>query len=231
LSSTTRMSSASGYWIMDGDEVAHSMSEVAARAVVRHLDIPPSTGADRNKGRDWPCRCACTRNRRAQGDPAASTTVAQDRGDIPNPVKSHGSAEECREDSVMYGTRSMAAPFRLPPSSPNLNVCAERFVRSIQERGPQQARTSRREPSTRRRPRVPCSLPRGAKPPTPGRPTHLAVRQTQPARTDRMPGTPGRAPALLSLKCGLKRPDRVFAHYGRHHHGPRRYERDARLWA
>jgi hypothetical protein len=27
---------------MDIDEVAHSMSEVDARAVIRHLDIPPA---------------------------------------------------------------------------------------------------------------------------------------------------------------------------------------------
>lgn len=41
----------------------------------------------------------------------------------------------------------------------------------------------------------------------------LITRQPQPVRTDRMPGTPGWAPALLRSRGGLKRPDRVFAHY------------------
>jgi hypothetical protein len=45
-------------------------------------------------------------------------------------------------------------------------------------------------------------------------PAHPAPGQPQPAGTDRMPRAPRRAPALLRSRGGLKRPDRVFAHYG-----------------
>ena len=68
------------------------------------------------------------------------------------------------------------------------------------------------EGGVRRGPRVPCSLPRGAKPSGPGRPAHLAARQPQRPRTDRLSGTPRGVPALLS-QMRPERPDPVFAHY------------------
>jgi hypothetical protein len=110
------------------------------------------------------------------------------------------------------GRQEMRAdPPAAEPYQPDLRRALRPFY---QMRVPQQARPSRRGPSTRRYSRVPRALPPRAQPSGPGQPAHCAARQPQPARTDRMPGTARRTPALLRSRGGLKRHDRVFVHYG-----------------
>ena len=74
-------------------------------------------------------------------------------------------------------------PIRLPPKSPNLNVYAERFVRSIKKRVPQSRGSTWRGSCAPSRPRVCRTLPSREKP--------SGTRQPDPATTATS-GQPGR---------------------------------------